>query len=146
MLLLAPVVLGLVFYASAKSDLSCPSEMTDAVLDVVYPRINKISLDKYSGAQITKGSITREEYEIKCIQEWAEKNTTGCTRSAYKGWMDYYQDRLDEAKEEMKFRAEEKGEAAQQTAFEREEAAKRVRVNAFEKAHLIPKPPKCATN
>lgn len=139
--LVLSVVLNLRTFSAMAESVSCPAEVSGAVLDTVFQKFDMqgLALNEMSGAEITKDLINEEQNQIQCIRDWAKSKTSGCVRSSYVGWMDYYQRQLNDAKRELASRSEQN----QQTEYERSQEEKRRKIEAFEAKHPIPKPPDC---
>lgn len=140
--IIAGIVANVIVFCSMDAGAfeSCPSEMSGAVLDAVYWRMGSGLTDYSPSNEITKSAIADEQSKIKCIRDWAQSKTSGCTRSSYNYWLDVYQGQLDSAKKEL----ESKNNERKLTEYDRKRESERLALDKFEREHPIPKPPECS--
>lgn len=126
--------------AEPKADAPCPSEVKDAVLNKLFPKVrHDFSAISASFGDVHEADLNAEAEELKCIRDWTNTLERGCVRSAYEHWLDFYAGQLAEAREEL--RRHTKANDTSSYAAKRQEEDRRVR--AYEAAHPIPTPAEC---
>lgn len=120
----------------------CPEEVSDAVLGVLFPIFNGMPSDVTVYCNSYDKSVLMvlddHEKEIFRIRTWAKETPmSSCFFKEYNNWLDYYQNRINETREEMRTHARQKSHEE----FDRQQREENKRREAFILTNAVPRPP-----
>lgn len=124
---------------------ACDSDSArSAVLDILYPRLNGVPdyLDVWLSRSYDPNEwnprFDRWQKEIDGIRLWSKSVKDPCVRSAYGKWLDYYQNELNSARKELKY----KDTKTEQDNYEKSLREEKRKSEEFKSQYKLPEPPR----
>lgn len=88
---------------------ACPDSVKDAVLDKLYRKLTLVDAvqvnDSDYDPKVWAFTFKQNQDAITRIRKWAATLKDPCIRNAYNEYLDYYQNELNEARQELKTQA-----------------------------------------
>lgn len=137
-----------VLVRAAKAAIPCPDSASDLALDRLFPQLGMGQIENDLGVWLS-GNYTDEFWQPKLraqqkklddLRTWASGINDSCARSAYLGWIDFYQRDLNSAKSELTTRAQKK----EMDNYDREQKEQQSRTKRYAAAvdGAFPVPPR----